>query len=570
MLIPLPLDDDTPLPAVPEHQPVELICPAPPDAPLELAVDGRPLDPFLRPGDPAWRWRWNPGAAVGLHELRLRIAGPRPSEHTWRLRVAPAKIDEERYALLLEDIEHLAAGLAFTLAGAGTEGASPSPASERRPGPAEQYYALFEERLDALERAAQRILARPREQLRHDVAPAPLGGPAAPDGPTLASLPRGELQPAPPGLADELQRTLTPQGGLLPTSLPAPRAAPTIDTYEHRLLKRLLALLAARARRIEALAARLAARLERAEGPASVRRQRANQIAAGCADAARRLRELRAAPPLAEVGPLPAFRGPTPLIQRDPAYREVYRTWLALHQQPLATVDTPLLDIPIADLPHLYESWCALQVAQALASLGAVREQRLVAASSSPDTPPDDLEHGVALVEGQPLLTVSRGDLTLALRYQPRYRPQGNARRAGQNAQASPQLDNEASAGIAGSAFSVQRSAFLVSLDRHTRVPDLAIELSRPGAPPRVLVLDAKYRLDGEGGVPQDALADAYAYLGAIGSAGERATVGSVILFPGRGAPERYSSGVSALPLLPGAEQDLAAFLAACLGLDIE
>lgn len=538
---------DAPLPEVAEHQPVEFVCPASPGERLALAVDGRALEPFLRPDDPAWRWRWNPGAAVGIYELRLEVAtsGGEPLRYTWRLRVAPAKIDQERYALLLDDIERLAAGLSFALGGAGAEGASPSPAPERRPAPAEQYYALFQQQLDAFERAARRILARPREQLRRLVADAPLGGPDAPGADALARAARGDLQPAPPGLADELQQAIRPGGGLLPATLPGARGAPTADFYEHRLLKRLIELLTSRAARIGALAERTAARLARA-APDSARAAHVRGIAQGCADARRRLRELRAAPLLAEVGALPAFRGPTPLIQRDPAYRQVYRTWLALHRAPLVTLHSPLFDIPIADLPRLYESWCTLQVAGALLALGDVEEQRIVATAPPPESPADDLDHTVALVEGQPLLRIRRGETTLTLRYQPRYRPaQAGARHAAP----------------------LPAPGDLISLDRHTRVPDLAVEIERQGAPPQVLVLDAKYRLEAEGGVPQDALAEAYAYLGAIGTAGARATIGAAILFPGRGTPEIYPSGVGGVPLLPGAASDLPAVLAAWIDL---
>ncbi|HWQ13085.1 MAG TPA: DUF2357 domain-containing protein, partial [Roseiflexaceae bacterium] len=322
------------------------------------------------------------------------------------------------------------------------------------------------------------------------------------------------------------------------------------------LLKRLLALLSTRARRIGALAARTAARLERAEG--GPRLERVRTIAARCAEAQRRLRELRAADIFAEVGPLPAFRGPTPLLQRDPAYREVYRTWLALHRTPLATVDSPLFDIPIADLPHLYEGWCALQVAHALLDLGGqLVAQRLVTASHPEDAPPDDLDLAVALVDQAPLLRIRLADTLLTLRYQPRYRP------------ARPTTNDQrptTGGGDRDSSFVVRRSPF-VSLDRHTRVPDLAVEVERAGESPRVLLLDAKYRLDAEGGVPQDALADAYAYLGAVGWRGTRATIGALLLYPGRGTPERYPSGVGALPLLPGAADDLPRLLADWLDL---
>ena len=42
------------------------------------------------------------------------------------------------------------------------------------------------------------------------------------------------------------------------------------------------------------------------------------------------------APLFAEVQPMAAFRGATPLLRRDPAYAEVYRMWLALRQHPKA------------------------------------------------------------------------------------------------------------------------------------------------------------------------------------------------------------------------------------------
>jgi large subunit ribosomal protein MRP49 len=100
-------------------------------------------------------------------------------------------------------------------------------------------------------------------------------------------------------------------------------------------------------------------------------------------------------------------------------------------------------------------------------------------------------------------------------------------------------------------------------------VPDLAIEVRRNGEPPLVLLLDAKYRLDADGrGVPQDALADAYAYYGAIGSAGQRATLGALLLYPGTGTPERYASGVGTIPLLPGRQETLAQQLIGWLGLE--
>jgi large subunit ribosomal protein MRP49 len=144
--------------------------------------------------------------------------------------------------------------------------------------------------------------------------------------------------------------------------------------------------------------------------------------------------------------------------------------------------------------------------------------------------------------------------MTITLRYQPRYRPMTNDERRMTND------ERRFPSSVLCPPSSVLRppSGVIGSLDRHTRVPDLAIEITRPGQPSRVLVLDAKYRLDSEGrSVPQDALADAYAYLGAIGCDGERATLGALLLYPGKGAAELYASGVGAVPLLPEAADDL-------------
>lgn len=532
--------------SVAEHQPVEFVCPAPQEARLELWIDGLVLEPFLRPGDAAWRWRWNPGAAVGLHPAALMAesAAGEPRRIAWDLRVAPRKIDQERYTALIDDLQRVAAGLVSRLAAPGVEGAALDSAAGPPQSRLEQYYALFEGHLEPLETAVRRIAARPREHLGPAVAPTPLGQAHTLDGATLARLAAGSLDPAPPGVAEELQAALRPEGGLLPENVPATYGLPGFDTYEHRLLKRLLAVLAHRARMLGELASCETVRLERTAlltGTATPALERVRTIAAGCDDATRRLRHLRGLPFLAEVSPLNAFYGPTPLLQRDAAYRTVYRVWLALRRPVLVMGDSRWFNLPIDELPRLYERWCALQVAQTLLALGGeVHEQCLVTHHDD-----DDLTWQVALQEDAPLLSITRGGALLTLWYQPRYQPARTERAV-----------TPSPAHLAG----------LTSLDRHTRVPDLAIEIRRPGESPQVLALDAKYRVEPDGRrVPQDALADAYAYLGAIGTDGVRATTGALLLYPGRGTAELYASRVGAVPLLPEATDTLAEALTAYL-----
>jgi large subunit ribosomal protein MRP49 len=84
-------------------------------------------------------------------------------------------------------------------------------------------------------------------------------------------------------------------------------------------------------------------------------------------------------------------------------------------------------------------------------------------------------------------------------------------------------------------------------------VPDLAIEARGPRGETRILILDAKYRLDQDRrSAPQDALAEAYAYHASIGAAGRPCVDCAYILYPGLGDRERYPGGAGAIPLLPG------------------
>ncbi len=511
-----------------EHQAAEFVYPGPPDSRLELKISNQLLEPFLRPGETAWRWRWNPGPAVGQHQIELAIINPdSTTRYTWQVRVVPRKIDQDRYEVLMDDLQRIAYGLAVTLGGMGAEGAMLTREAPWRRNPFEEYYALLEDRLIPFERAVRRIAARPREQLRRTTEQVPLGQAHAPEFSTLA---RADLfEQAPPGVADQLQQAIQPGGGWLPGQVPVAHSVVSTNIYEHQLLAQLLSMLQQRARIIGRLAEQAITRFAGYES--GIRLARATEIMAGCNQAIRLFRELRDLPFLANVTPLAAFRGPTSLLQRDPAYREVYRMWQALRSEIVIAFDSPLFTIPINDLPKLYESWCTLRITAALIAIGGViRTQHIV---ERPTGSNDELELRIALAERTPLLVMEHGERTFTLRYQPRYRPETHA------------------------------SGILGSLDRHTRIPDMAIEIYEKDRASRVLVLDAKYQLDLDGRhVPQDALADAYAYLGAIGIGKTQATIGAFILFPGTGKPEQYSSGVGALPLLPGSADTLETLLA--------
>lgn len=518
--IDLSLVVDSDLPAIAEHQPVEFVCVPPQEATLELAVDGLALSPFLRPGDAHWRWAWNPGAAVGGHTLRLAmlIDGEICGERQWRLPVAPRNIDRERYLAILEDVERLAPALVRSLAGAAVE-ARLGRSDDMPRLWLDDAAVLFGSSFDQFEQSVRRILAQPRSGLQRGDERVPLGRARELSATALQRAVQGDLEAVPPDAAPHVQRLMRPEGGVLPRTVMQESSRDTYDSAEHRLLKRTLELLRGRARRCVDRAQREIARLDTV-APGSSRAARARAIAARCDQCAQRIAGLLAAPCFEQVTALRQTPAVTPLIRRDPSYRQVYRTWRALHQRLVVDPGAPF-DLPVVDLPLLYERWCVVQVVEALLNLG------IEAHSCSLLLPPaDDADAwSFNFRRDEPLLIAAWNGWTLRLRYQPQYCPAPDGR----------------------------NDETLVSLDRHTRIPDIAIELVRPDHPPQVIVLDAKYRLDDGGrGVPADALAEAYAYAGAIGASGVPAVAAALILYPGTGAAERYPGGAGAVPLLPG------------------
>lgn len=504
-----------------EWQTVELSCLPPPGASLNLRLGEQDLEPFLRPGDPAWRWIWQAQGASGVFSLLLRAGWPdgQTVELRAALRVLPRKLDEDRYHALIDDLQRLGRHLVLALAGGGEDATLP-PLPER-PAPDEELHSLFGASFEPFVSAVERLARRPPEQLRPAQARVDPG--------QLRDLAGMRIDPG----RDLISQPLTSGGAEAPADAAAlvgrlasvieTRSVSGYDTSENRLLVRVL----------DGLRRRIDRALE-IPGLSLGMRERGAAIVS-------RLRALRGLPFLAGIPPLAGFSGPSARMQRDPDYRAVYRMWQAMRRRPLISWTEPSLTLPIQELARLYESWCAVQLVLILAGLpGYTLIEQSLALS-------DDASEGwsLRLSEKVPLLSLRGPDTrTLSLHYQPRYRPLP--------------ADPERRVTPTG----------LYSLDRHTRVPDLTVELDRPGQPPLVLVLDAKYRLDASGGVPEDALADAYSYLGSIGtSSGARVAHAVALLYPGYGKPEIYPSMVAALPMLPGATSALEQWLIRSLGI---
>lgn len=504
------------LPILAEQQTVEFACLAPANTQLALQINGQILEAFLRPGDPHWYWRWNTGNAVGTHQIQLDLQpNNQPTQQrNWSLQVQTSKLSQQHYQQLLSDLNQQAYQLWFRLSGISSAGVRLVPELPEHPDALERYYALFEGRFANFVQAVQRIAnGLAYQRLRPHVRRTRLGEARQINGPDLADLPRSQLEPVPAHVAHELQTALRPQGGLLPRDLPNPDQQISHDTYEHRLLKQLLQNLSRRARHTAQLAQN---DLQRSSLSAQ-QRLRLEQIAQGCTAADQQLRQLHDLPFLQDLPGLNAYRGATPLFQRDPNYREIYRMWQAQRQTPQLSFDSPLFYLPIRDLPQLYESWCVLMLAQALVSLAdQVLEQRFFTVQHTQQQLATVV---LQLREQAPMLKLRYRDATLTLRYHPYYQP--------------------------------DKQQAWHSLDRFTHIPDCTIEIERPNQTPKLLVFDAKYRVANGQTLPPDALSDAYTYLGAIAYAQQRAVIGSFICYPAQTANERYAADLGVLSLLP-------------------
>ena len=510
-----------------EWQPLEITCaPQPGIIRALLSVNNLALgSPSTTLGDAIWRWHWNPQHAVGSYEATLELSRSDGTQvrETFPLRIVPRKLDRECYEQLLTAIQQDAYAIVYALNG-GRQGVVLDRTTSRTL--VEEYYTLVEGHVGEALAVVEQIGARPHQQLKATRAAIELGQVEQLDSRALADLAQTPLDIIPDDVVPALQAVLRPpeqgRGGPLPRMVTARKSVVTADIVEHRVLKHVLQVLVGRLGYVRELTRRELQRRQRnaplVDGPAAVITLKS--WLHHCGQKMRLLRQATALPWLAGIGGHVRLHGPTQLMLRDARYRRLYELYQAMRTAPFIAFDSPAMWLPIQDLPTLYEQWCVLHLIKTLLPLGHVERHELI----------EGVPHGAAthdrltlrLQHHRPMLELRLPDQTrLAVWYQRRYQPVGG------------------------------RADMLGSLDPFVRIPDIAIEVVRPAAGPQVLVFDAKYRIGPDGGVPQDALDDAYAYRSAIVLNETRATLGAFLLFPGSQSVTTADQ-VGALPLVPG------------------
>lgn len=517
-----------------DAQPIVLRC-----APIAGAVDatlvigGDDLGaPTVRLGDAGWEWQWQPRGRVGRWTLELRVHRRDADPVLLRssLVVQPGKLDQAAYESLLAAIQRAAVGLVLDWTGGTIDARSEEQGGGPRSITEDYWTRLVAEAVIATE-AAERLNRgpygtwQPTEQERelHTIAD------VRPD--MLARMGDRPLEET-PGVTSERLLDAFPRGAAqkprLPRTLPVRSMEPSVHRYEHAVLVRVVLELHARCVWVrEAIGRELAWRAASASdatkgAQVGVLREWQRQVNL----AATRLQRARTNALLVDVEPIRAWKGPTELMRRDRRYRAVAQAWQMLWQRPFVAVESPAYELPVDDLPALYERWCVLEVARALMGLGEPLDQQLFAAPTRTTHGIGPATWSVRLAEDRPLVRRRGSDgAEWRLWYHRRFAPN-----VGQGAQ-------------------------LGSLDPFLRVPDIVIEIVRPPSPPRLLIFDAKYRLTAAGNLSEEVLESAYAYHGGLGYAGIPASVGTYVLFPGG---EGFAAGgVGAVPMIPGEPSSL-------------
>lgn len=433
-----------------------------------------------------------PRSSAGRYELRLEVDRAIAVASTWR--IAPKKISDAGLLMLVDRLQHelpasLALGLQQGGALAGLQLVPPDQttiAAEllrlRRAVNGTTTRQGLASALTQITRDPHRVLTSeevwvPRARARR-VHP--------------SRLPQAFFRP------DNLARDNKP------VRLPDLRVEHTFDVFENRLLKAFCRSVEERLRR-----------LERALGGSG-------EAASEVATLATRLARARASAEfLSEVSTpnhLPTRL--TMVLMRRPDYRNVLEGYLDFRRTARVELDDPGLDAPLENVPHLFETWGALEAITELVKAAPeegfeVREQRLVRKKQN--------QFFVdVLRDGAPAVVFRSG--------------------RGERLRLIPQCHYPTTPG------GLHSSSFL-------QKPDIAVELVQPSGKVDVLLLDPKYKLqseESEGEIvnarpKKEDIDKMHAYRDAIrDSDGDRVVRYAAILYPGPHV--HYSEGLEALP----------------------
>lgn len=393
--------------------------------------------------------RWSPShlldATAGVVPLQvMRLDGEALS---LSLDVKPSKLAEQSLRALLDDLDALAPGLSADLGGAGLT------ATDRHAQP-EALLQLMEEVTGVVAEATAQIRMHPLHKVKQRVTAVPASAPrmTAPDVRWLCQHPADELRARSTGREAAVHREIRRD-----LDVAENRGAVGVLGHLRTVLDGLDDVLEQDRYRIEAgRAAREAFRTDRGNlfqerdvprlRAITARRERIGALTAEVRRAYRRTGLPRSVP----AGELHR----SDRVESHPGYWGLYRV-AQLVRGVRAPSASPVLH-PVRNLDELYETWCAIQMASALAAWAGTSLGKVLRLESA--------GWFVKLPQGE-IARVQRGDREFRLLYEPLYPFRGDG--------------------------------LIVKL-HHGRpwAPDLVIEERAAGQPVTLHVFDAKHRID--------------------------------------------------------------------------
>lgn len=321
-------------------------------ADADLLIDDQPLE-ALRCREPrSARWRWSPGFHAGIVDAELRL----PGAGTRRFEIVT---DPDLRKLTRDDFDQMVREIledTFALFSLSGFRKSVAKGTGGRP-PAIARLEFLRSRIEEIEGSIQAIARRPRRKLTTEETTVPYHQAIRATGPEIQRSFRSGRILAEKGKRSRLPRAL---GGFLPERIRVQRRRSSFDLPEHRQI-------AACLRSWGDWLTSAAELLDRGATGDDAEVNRGRQAwAARSRRLSRRLRQLTDQPPFSECGEATPRLMLSSMFRSDPAYRRFFRLYQDMNMG-IAAVFGDFLGMPLARTFELYELWCFLRLIRAAA-----------------------------------------------------------------------------------------------------------------------------------------------------------------------------------------------------------
>lgn len=431
------------------------------DAPAaDLVIDDVPLEALRSPFPDTARWRWSPGFHAGTVDAELRVPGRTSCRFEIVTDPDRRKLSRDEFDVMVQEIltDSFALFSVSAFRKSVARGIGEKPPSIAR-------LEFLRSKISQLETVVAAIVKHPQHRVAavHQIIPYHRLARARGDE-ILRALRSGRI------LKERTNPSRLPAAlkGLLPERIRIRRKVNSLDVPEHRQMGACL-------RYWSAWLDTAAERLERgAPGSDSEMRRRYAAWSTRSRKLARRVALLATAPPFAEAGEGRPHITLSAMFRNDPSYRRFYRIWQDMNLG-IASIFGEYLNLPLARTFELFELWCFLRLVRAAA------EEFGEAGIDTKDLFIEDASGGLTLASSAVTVAVGKG---MKLCFQKQYRE------------------------------------FWVEADgrgsySRPMIPDIvvALNLAHPETKERLIVLDAKYRI--EQGL-SDAIASIHTYRDAL------------------------------------------------------